>query len=138
MIIALCGSLSFAKQMKKVKDFLEKRGHRVFTPPLMDHYLNGKLKKYKQPEKEAAKKKNFNLIKVHYEAIKKSDAILVLNYTKNKVKNYIGGNSFLEMGFAHVLGKKIYLLNPIPKMSYTAEILAMEPIVLNGDLKKLG
>lgn len=137
MIIALCGSLSFAKRMKKIKELLEKKGHKVFTPPLLNHYLDGRLKKYKIPEREAAKKKNFNLIKVHYEAIKKSDAILVLNYTKDKVKNYIGGNSFLEMGFAHVLGKKIFLLNPMPKMSYTSEILAMEPIVLNEDLKKL-
>lgn len=41
------------------------------------------------------------------------------------------------MGFAHVLGKKIYLLNPIPEMEYTSEILFMEPAVLNGDLERI-
>lgn len=137
MTITICGSLTFAKQMKKIKDFLERKRHQVFVPPLMNRYLNGRLKKSKIPEKEAEKKRHYNLIRIHFEAIKKSDAILVLNYKKNKIEGFIGGNTFLEMGFAHVLDKKIYLLNPIPKMDYTSEILAMKPIVLNGDLKKL-
>ena len=42
--------------------------------------------------------------------------------------------SRLEMGFAHVLGKKIFLLNGIPDMHYKDEIRAMQPVVLDGDL----
>lgn len=34
-----------------------------------------------------------------------SDAILVLNYDKKGIKNYIGGNTLMEMGFAHVHDK---------------------------------
>jgi hypothetical protein len=60
-----------------------------------------------------------------------------LNYEKNGVLGYIGGSVLIEMGFAHYLKKQIYLLNPIPRMSYSAEIEAMQPVVLNGDLKKL-
>lgn len=41
------------------------------------------------------------------------------------------------MGFAYVLKKKIFLLNPIPELSYSDEIKAMKPIVLDGDLKKI-
>jgi len=41
------------------------------------------------------------------------------------------------MSFAYILKKKIYLLNPIPDMIYTDEIIAMHPIVLNGDLTKI-
>ncbi|PIQ72596.1 hypothetical protein COV86_01990, partial [Candidatus Roizmanbacteria bacterium CG11_big_fil_rev_8_21_14_0_20_35_14] len=44
---------------------------------------------------------------------------------------------FLEMGFAHVLHKKIYLLHPIPEMGYTTEIIAMQPILLEGKLENL-
>ncbi|MBT4597707.1 hypothetical protein HOC76_01665, partial [bacterium] len=51
-----------------------------------------------------------------------------------KIDSYIGGNTFLEMGFAHVLGKKIFLLNGIPDISYKAEIIAMQPKCLKGDL----
>ena len=41
------------------------------------------------------------------------------------------------MGFANVLGKKIYLLNDVPDMIYTDEILAMQPKIINNDLTKI-
>jgi hypothetical protein len=41
------------------------------------------------------------------------------------------------MAFAHVLGKRIFLLNSIP-MSYTDEIRCMDPVVINGDLSGIG
>ncbi len=79
-----------------------------------------------------------DIISDHLRKIQESDTILVLNYDKNGIAGYVGGSSLIEMGFAHYLHRKIYLLNPIPKMSYTVEIKAMQPIVLNGDFKKLG
>ena len=60
-----------------------------------------------------------------------------MNYEKRGIKNYIGGNVFLEIGFAHVLGKKIFLLNEIPDMFYKDEIESMDPIVLKGNLNKI-
>lgn len=67
-----------------------------------------------------------------------ADAILVVNINKNGIKNYIGGNTFLEIGFAHVLDQKIFLLNPIPEIQfYKSEIEAMKPTVLYGDLTKV-
>lgn len=77
------------------------------------------------------------MIKRYFQLIKESDGILVCNFEKNGIKNYIGGNTFLEMGLAYVLDKKIFLLNPIPEVNYKDEILAMEPIILNGDLEKI-
>lgn len=62
------------------------------------------------------------------------DAILVMNYDRRGVKNYIGGNTLMEIGFAHILGKKIFLLNPVPDMHYKSEIEAVEPIILDGDM----
>ena len=73
----------------------------------------------------------------HY-LIKENDAILVLNYDKNGIKNYIGANTFLEIGFAHVNFKKKFLLNPIPKnMNHVDEITAMVPIIINHDFEKI-
>lgn len=77
------------------------------------------------------------MIKRYYKIIQNADAVLVLNFDKNDIKNYIGGNTFLEMGFAYVLNKPIYLLNPVPDMIYTDEIKAMQPKILNGDLGKI-
>ena len=68
-----------------------------------------------------------------------ADALLVVNLDKHGIKNYIGENAFLEMGFAHILNQKIYLMNPIPDMpNYGTEIIAMKPIVINGDLSEIG
>ena len=81
---------------------------------------------------------DLDLIRKHFKKIEKSDAILVLNLDKNGTKNYIGGNSFLEMGKAFDKGIPIFLLNEIPEVSYKDEIVAMRPNILNGDLSKIG
>ena len=41
------------------------------------------------------------------------------------------------MAFAYILNKKIFLLNGVPKMSYSDEIYATKPIILNGDLSQI-
>ncbi len=78
-----------------------------------------------------------NFIDQHIDKIKKSDAILLANYPKNNVQNYIGANTFLEMAFAYILRKPIFILNNIPEQSNTVEIEGLKPIVLNGDLNYL-
>ena len=66
------------------------------------------------------------------------DAILVLNYDKRGIKNYIGGNTLMEIGFAHVLKQKVFLLNQIPEIDfYKTEIESVKPIIINGDLSKI-
>ena len=62
---------------------------------------------------------------------------MVVNFDKNGIENYIGGNVFLEMGAGFVFEKPIYLLNPIPKQDNYEEILALEPIIIGGDLSKI-
>ena len=137
MKIAVCGSMAFAKEMVDVSTNLKRSGHVCFIPHDAIGHVTGKIKKDSSSEgihKKIAK----DLIRRHHKLIQKSDAILVLNYDKKGTKNYIGGNTFLEMGFAHVLRKPIYLLNPIPDMNYTDEIIAMQPIILDGSLSKIG
>jgi hypothetical protein len=66
------------------------------------------------------------------------DAVLVLNYDKNGVKNYIGGATFLEMYDAFRLGKQIYLINDIPEGMLKDEIIGFNPLILNGDIGIIG
>jgi len=134
--------MAFAREMKSAKDKLEQNGHKVDVPELVEKFM--KIKKLEMRAKrgggiEGAKLKiDYDLIRKHWEKIKYGDAILVLNYTKNRTKNYIGGNSFLEMGFAHILNKIIFLLNPVPTNKfYHEELLAMSPVILNGKLSKI-
>lgn len=133
MKIVICASVAFSKEIVETKDELVKLGHEVVIPENVEEYAAGKRK----PEtwQELAERKiEGDLIRGYFEEIKNSDAVLILNYDKNGTRNYIGGNSFLEMGFAHVLQKPIYILNPIPEMAYRDEIAAMKPNILDGDL----
>jgi predicted RNA-binding protein with PUA domain len=44
----------------------------------------------------------------------------------------------MEIGFAHVLNKKIFLMNPIPDIEYySSEIAAVAPIIIEQDLSKI-
>ena len=76
----------------------------------------------------------YDFIREHFKKVEASDVILILNYSKKGIEGYIGGNTFLEMGYAFGLGKKVYLLNPIPQMDYYTEMVAIQPTILNGNL----
>ena len=132
MKITICGSMSFAKEMSEIKEILTKKGHQVTCPAELHLHLDPNNKINNRQEKI-----ELDVIRKYFEEIKATDAVLVLNYDKNNIKNYIGGNSFLEMAFAHVLNKKIFLMNEIPQMGYSDEIEAMQPIVLNKNWTKI-
>ncbi len=136
MKIVICGSMTFAREMIEAAEKLEKRGHQVFFPPLAPEFVDGRRVK-DHGNRDVSSKKHSDALNLFYKEIKKADAILVLNYKKKGIDSYIGANSLIEMAFAHVLGKKIFLLNPIPQIDYTSEIIFMEPIVINGDLEKI-
>lgn len=142
MKIAICGSLDFTQQMKEIKEELVTLGHEATLPMTAEFILNGKvtleqIQKEKKDRLIHKRKIKLDVIKYYFRKIREAQAILVVNYTKKGVKNYIGGNTFLEIGFAHVLDKKIYFLNPVPRMSYEQEIMAMKPEIINRNLKKI-
>lgn len=137
MKIVICGSMKFSKEMLKIKEKLNSLGFdNVVVPRNADKYASNQLAE--ENSYELIKNKiEEDLIRSHYEEIKSADAVLIVNYDKNGIANYIGGNSFLEAAFAHVLKKKLYLLFEIPNMSYSDELKAMQPIILNNDLSKI-
>ena len=136
MKIIICGSISAAEEILEVKEGLEKLGHEVEIPSgVKSEFMRGRTEV--SQEEKANDKINNNLIKGYYEKIKEYDVVLVVNPEKRGVKGYIGGNTFLEMGFAYILNKKIYCLHPLPELSYVNEIMAMQPIILNNDLNKI-
>ncbi len=133
MKIGIIGSMQFTEKMIEMRTELEAIGHTAFLTDL-HHAFIGKT----DEEKEIIKieqKNNLDAIREFWNAMQGADAVLVLNFDKNGIANYIGGNTFLEIGFAHVLNQKIFLLNPIPEIQfYKTEIEAMKPVILNGDL----
>jgi len=134
MTITICGSIKFFDKMVEIQGELEELGHKVFMPVKaagVDYWSEDNTSRVKA-------KKGLELINEHFHKIEKSEAILVVNMTKGDIENYIGANTFLELGFAHYLGRKIYLLNPIPDQPYIIdEVLTIDPIVLEGTVAEL-
>lgn len=137
MKITLSGSIKFANKFVEVYQQLEKLGHQPMMHEVMFDIANGAATEITNAisSDPGSAKRKYGFIKWWHDCIKNSDALLVLNYDKNNIKNYIGGNVLIEMGFAHVNGKKVFLLNPIPEeVPYVDEIKAMVDVVLEGDL----
>ena len=140
MVITICGSNAFKEKMLEYKKLLKEAGHEAIVRPDYEAFIKGEKQDVWQlveNGEHARVKKENGYIKWYYDAIVRSDAILVLNFDKKDIQNYIGGNTLMEMGFAHVNDKKIFLLNSVPEVSYKDEILAMFTKILNGDLNKI-
>ncbi|MDD4901142.1 MAG: hypothetical protein PHS62_03485 [Patescibacteria group bacterium] len=141
MKITICGSVKFADKIVAIHQQLKALGHEPQIHPDMFGIANGTAKELidaKQSGEHHLVKIKYNFIKAWHNLIINSDAVLICNFDKNGIKNYIGGNTLMEIGFAHVNNKKIFLLNPIPEnVSYVDEIKAMVDVILNGDLTKI-
>lgn len=144
MKITICGSIAFYDEMIDAKSKLLSLGHEVDLPPFEIQDDTGKMIPVKEYyERRKTETSNIGWIwdekeramHLHFEKIEWSDVILVLNYDKNEIENYIGGNTLIEMGVAFYLKKKIFLYNPIPEINYKEEILGMKPILINGNLE---
>ena len=128
--------MQHTEKMIACRDELMKKGHDAFVTTLSAPFI-GKT----DEEKEEIKfhhKNNCDAIHEFWHMMQGADAVLAANFDKNGIKNYIGGNTLMEIGFAHVLNQKIFLLNPIPDIPfYKTEIEAVKPIVINGDFTKI-
>jgi len=136
MKIGIIGSMQFTEKMIEARDKLRELGHDAYVTSLADPFV-GKT----DEEKEVIKihqKKNMDAIREFWRLMQGGDAVLVLNLDKHGIKNYIGGNTLMEIGFAHVLNQKVFLWNPIPEIRYyKTEIEAVKPIILNKDFNKI-
>jgi diphthamide synthase subunit DPH2 len=147
MRITICGSIAFYDKMLGVKEKLEGLGHEVELPPSEVKDENGEMipvKEYYEKRKSETDDTSWiwerkeETMRMHFDKVEWSDAILVLNCDKKDIAGYIGANTLIEMGIALHLHKKIFLLNTVPEIDYKEEILGMRPTVINGDLVKIG
>jgi len=141
MKIVIVGSSAFRDKMVQYKSKLKSLGHEAIVHPDYEEIAAGKNPSlWERMQKEHGKvKKQYDYIRWYFNAIKDSDAILVLNFDKKNIKNYIGANTFLQIGDAFELGKKIFLINDLPDQDYIRdELEAIDFKVLNGDFGRLG
>jgi hypothetical protein len=132
--------------MSTLAEQLKKLGHEAKSLPTEFTDGDGKLwrtvdyhkfKKTRPFNDPVFLKNHSQRIHEHFNKVVWSDAVLIANYDKNNIPNYIGPNTLMEMGLAFHLGKKIYLLNEVPETAWKEEVLGMRPLVLNGDLSQI-
>jgi hypothetical protein len=133
-IFIIC-SKKFYDKVPKIKKRLEDNGHKISLPNCFDDPATES--RHRGLGREAHSKWKAEMLKHSTDVIENNDAVLVINFEKHGVKNYIGGATFLEMHDAFRLGKKIYLYNDIPEGILNDEIIGFDPIILDGDLEKI-
>ena len=111
---------------------LEARAH-IVTPP--NGFGDPDAESSQRPENYVEWKQE--MLRMDRRIVSENDAVLVLNHEKNGQKSYIGGSVLLEIYTAWTMGKKIFLMNPIPDNMLRDEIRGLAPVVLNGDLSKI-
>jgi len=130
-IFIIC-SKKFYNRIPDIKNILKNRGDVITLPnhfddpATEDRYRNLGTKEH---AKWKGEKLNHSA-----EVIQNNDAVLVLNFEKNGIQNYIGGATFLEMYDAFRLHKKIFLYNDIPEGILKDEIVGFNPVLIQGNL----
>lgn len=137
--IIICGSIDFTDEFRKIRDKLSEVGFEVIIPLTSEKLLSGEVTKedlLKEANSLEGHKRKIadDVIRGYYNKISDSDGILIVNMEKKNIPGYIGGNTFLEMGFAHILNKPIYVYNDLPQMPYLDELKSLQPIIINQDL----
>jgi hypothetical protein len=137
--VTISASLDFTYKINDVNSVLMGKGFDTFIPETARKIIEGQfiyedIMKEKKQGRLSNRIIEQNTLITYYNFIKASDCLLVLNYEKNGIANYIGGQVLIEMGFAYILQKPIFILNNIPQMTYMDVIEAMQPITLDGEI----
>jgi nucleoside 2-deoxyribosyltransferase len=144
MRLTICSSAHFAHESQEIKKKLEKKGVEALLYPgivkvrgktmTVDEFYTMRKKNLTEEFLETKKQ----LMDEHIDKIKNSDAVLILNFDKAKIRGYVGGNSFMEMGVAYALGKKVFIWKkPSNNLPYYEEIMAMRPNIIEEDLERI-
>lgn len=100
MIITICGSTRFKKEILDVARDLTLMGHIVLAPFVFHH----------MEETEFTKEDKIRLDNLHKEKINMSNAIFVVN-----VNGYIGESTYGEIDWATRMKKQVFFLVEPPK-----------------------
>lgn len=140
--ITICSSANFYRQAVEIQTVFEKLGYKVIIPETAQKmkqsgdYEVSHYKTWFADDNDYHKKAA--LMRGHFEEIERGDMVLVLNYEKYGMPNYIGGNVLIEIGVAFYLNKPVFILNEIPENSpFLEEIKGFMPIALHGKVEDL-
>ncbi len=108
MIITICGSSRFKKEIQDAARDLTLANHIVLTPCIFHHADNDEL----------TTEQLIMLDNLHKEKINMSDGIFVVN-----VDGYIGESTFSEIDWANRMKKQVFfLVDPNPKTEEETDV----------------
>jgi hypothetical protein len=138
--VTICSSANFYRQAVDIQARLEQQGYTALIPDTANvmkasgDYEVSHYKTWFADANDYDKKAGY--MRAHFDKVAQGDAILVLNYEKHGVANYIGGIVLMEMALAFYLHKPIFILNEIPAESaFLEEVMGMRPVVLHGKIE---
>jgi hypothetical protein len=139
--IAICSSVSSYKEVVTLKNELATHAVGALLPDLserMERENNYEFMAYAEEFDDNNPLVKKDLIDAHFSKIAASDGVLIVNQEKHGLAGYIGPNVLMELTVGYWLKKPLFLLHqPDKKLPAYGEIMALQPIVLDGDLKKL-
>ena len=133
-ILVVC-SKHFYHKIPEIKNYLEQQEHKITLPNSFDEPFSEDVMREKEKEEYVNWKRK--MLEESQNKIKGIEMVLVLNFEKKGIPNYIGGATFLEIYEAWKLNKKIFFYNPLPNCSFTDELVGMNPQIINGNLSKI-
>ncbi|MCK4669988.1 MAG: hypothetical protein KAT43_02200 [Nanoarchaeota archaeon] len=126
--ITLCSSAKFFPRLPRIKKALQKLEYEILLPSMIDFH---------DPEEEEFIRRQTISTIDHFRKIGRSDAIYVANYDNERIPGRVGENSFSEIAVAFYKKIPIFLMNPVPEMSYRDVIQSMQPHVVGRKWKIL-
>lgn len=128
--VVICGSMKNFDLMEKIGEILESTGLEVVTPTPDEPMTPWPAESLTMVKREASRR--------HMSHIRSRNtaAILVVNVDRPDANNYVGPNSFAEIGVAFADDRRVFLLQGMPKC-YAEELVAWGVECLNGDLGRL-
>lgn len=138
--IVICSSANFYEQVVAAESQLIKLGFDVVIPKTaraMKEAGDYTVSKTWYDNADDYTKKA-DLMRTHFQEIERGDIVLIANYEKHGVANYIGPNVLMEMGIAFYFNKPIYILNELPDNSpFEEELKGFLPTILHGKLDQI-
>jgi len=129
--LVISGSMSFYGYMYRLHDELAQKGVESLLPEAQDD-----LAEILPSAQFEALKRELSFAHIRRVKNPRTYGILVANFEKHMLPNYIGPSTFAEVAIAANQGKKIFILNEFPQV-YAEELSLWGAIALRGRLDLL-
>ncbi len=138
--ILICSKIENYTESKKVMLLLQDYGYDC-NLPFFEEYnlLESSKSRYSDAKNTSLLKLRKDSFDIEYNFIQSSDSILILNYDWNNILGYIGYNMYMDIGFAYILGKKIFVLNDLSsnQQNIKRDFTRLGVIYLKGELERI-